>query len=633
MIKIANIVKRFGDREVLSSANYHFPEGEKIAIVGANGAGKTTFLNILCQLDDQDAGNIEKPPRCKIGYLPQIPNQDPLPKVISECLSGKKDIYDLQIEVAKLAEELAQNQSPETIEKYTKLQSEFENKGGYAYEAQAHKILDGLGFDNVKKEQSPKELSGGWRMRLELAKIFMDEPNFLILDEPTNHLDLPSLVWVENYLREYSGTLVFVSHDRKLLNKLSTHTVELKEGKLKGYKGNFDAYLTQSELENQQLVAQVANIESQKKHLQKFVDRFGAKNTKATQAQSRVKMIKRLEAVQANINVQQAESSVHIHLPKPPHSGKNILHVKDLTIGYPNLTLTRNISFSLQKGSKVAIIGANGIGKSTLLKTIARRLTPIAGEVEYGHQVQISYFAQDHSELINFEDSIIDNILRDNSFVTEKEARNMLGSLLFHGDDVFKKVKVLSGGEKNRVGLVRCLATPANLMLLDEPTNHLDMLSCQILTEALDLYEGSLVFVSHDRDFINAIATHILAVLPDGRCQLFEGDIPDYVRLADKCGFPNVLEINQTKTQTQNQTDTDKSKRLDQRRQSKEKQKNIKKIEKKMEKLQKEIAATESELAETRTTNFQALQELSEKAALLKSELEKLELEWLELVD
>ncbi len=638
MIQLEKISKRFGDKQVLDSVDFQFPENEKIALIGINGAGKSTFLDIIAETTEADNGNITAPPRCRICFLPQEPNPSPMSSVIEECVSGHQDTHILKEQMDRFLEDPHFGQDEKMTEKYVSVEAKYKLLGGYHQESKAHSILQGLGFTEQMREKNPIELSGGWRMRLELAKIFMNEPNFLILDEPTNHLDLPSLVWVENYLQKFSGTLLLVSHDRSLLNSLPTRILELSNGKLFSYVGNYKQYLEQKEIRQEHQLAQFEQIESQKKHLQKFVDRFGAKSTKAKQAQSRVKMIEKLGEQQSEIHLEQSHQHMAITLAEPPRSGKVTLKVEDLTIGYPDMVLTKNLSFQIDRGHKVAVIGANGIGKSTLLKTISGLLKPIEGQFESGHQVSISYFAQDQHETLDKSRSVIENIMDLNPTCTELQARSLLGGLLFSGDDVHKPVKVLSGGETSRVGLANALAKNANFLVLDEPTNHLDMMSCDILIKVLSDYQGSVLFVSHDRTFIDSICTHVLAVLPDGRAEIFEGNIQDYIRLAKLSSFPNVLEITQEKksfSKTKDVQATEKSmsktQRQEQRVAAKNLQKEIKRTEKNMKSLESKIVDLDKKIEKTRSNDHQVLADLMAQKDQYVSELSKLEDLWLEL--
>lgn len=524
MIRIENLSKAFGKKILFQNASYQFPQsGERVALVGPNGAGKSTLLNILCGLDTCDTGTILKPNQLVLGYLPQEPNPTPKPTLLEECMDGAIALQQLNKRLDAAIEQMEKDYTEEIHQKYEKLESEFRSKGGYALESHAKAILTGLGFQAEQFAKHPKELSGGWRMRLELAKIFLNQPDFLILDEPTNHLDLPSLVWVESFLENFPGTVLFVSHDKDLLNRLSTITLHLQGGKLTPYKGNFDSFLEQRELKQAQEAAFMAQFQRRKKDLERFVERFKA-GTRAKQAQSRMKMLMRMKDVEEGFETETNLDEITFSLPIATQSGREVLRVEHMDIGYQK-ALSRDLNFKVMRGQKIAIVGSNGIGKSTLLKTIASKIEPLHGSFALGHQVSLAFFTQDQLDVFDHDTSILQNILNQIPQATEKQARHILGSFLFRGDDVFKPVGVLSGGEKSRVGLAALLLQKANFLLLDEPTNHLDMTSAEILANALDEYEGTLLFVSHDRSFIQSICTHVLTMSPDGSHDLYEGKL------------------------------------------------------------------------------------------------------------
>jgi ATP-binding cassette subfamily F protein 3 len=436
--------------------------------------------------------------------------------------------------------EMGESYSDELYEAYEKAESEFQALKGYEVESDAKKYLVGLGFSTEQFDQSPLELSGGWRMRLELAKILVNNPNFLILDEPTNHLDLPSLVWLENYLQSFEGTLLFVSHDRALLNRLSTITLHLAYGSLTPYVGNYDQFVTQYELASMQTEAQAKGLQQKQAHLQKFVDRFGASASKAAQAQSRVKQIEKLKEVENALNLPKAQRVISANLKIASPSGRDVLKLQKAVVGYTS-PIARNLSLSIQRGQRIAIIGANGIGKSTLVKTLAASLPLMDGVLEFGHNVMLGYHAQNHLDSLKSNATVLESVTEANRELTEQNVRSLLGQFLLQKDDVFKKVGVLSGGEKNRVSLCCLLAKQANFLILDEPTNHLDMASADILAKTLSEFKGTILFVSHDRAFIDTVATHIFVVANANQSALFEGKLKDYEEVANRSGFPNIL--------------------------------------------------------------------------------------------
>ena len=540
MIYVQNLVKRLGGKTVLDHVSYHFPQGEHIALVGDNGAGKSTFLNILCGLDEADEGNLIKPKGLVLGYLPQEPNPYPASTVLSECLEGALRVKAIGMVRDRYLAEMAESYSDELYEAYDKAEMEFQTLHGYEIESDAKKYLVGLGFSIEQFNQAPSELSGGWRMRLELAKILVNNPNFLILDEPTNHLDLPSLVWLETYLQSFEGTVLFVSHDRALLNRLAKVTLHLACGSLTAYIGNYDQFVSQKELASTQTEAQLKGIQQKQAELQRFVDRFGAKASKAAQASSRQKQIDKLKEEESTLKVPQTQRVISANLKIAKPSGKEVLKLVKGTVGY-TLPIARNLNLSIQRGQRIAIIGANGVGKSTLVKTLANSLPLLHGELEFGYNVMLGYHAQNHLDSLKSNSTAMENVTEANQELTEQMVRSLLGQFLFQKDDVFKKVSVLSGGEKNRVSLCCLLAKQANFLILDEPTNHLDMASADILANTLAEFKGTILFVSHDRSFIDTVATHIFVVANANQSALFEGKLKDYEDVAQRSGFPNIL--------------------------------------------------------------------------------------------
>ena len=541
MIMLQDISRRYGDRFVLNGVSFHFPSKGRVALVGVNGAGKSTLLNIICKLDEPDGGLMIQPKSCVLGYLPQEPNPTPEPTILQECVASATDLNTLRLALEAALLEMGENYSDEGYARYEKIEHAFRDQGGYALEAEAKSILVGLGFTTAQFDQDPTNLSGGWRMRLELARIFIRKPNFLVLDEPTNHLDLPSMIWLESYLLNFSGTLLLVSHDQELLNRLSTTTLHIQAGQVTAYAGNFDDFLQQFELRQAQSAHGAKQMAAQQAHIEKFIERFRGKPSKAAQVRSRYKMLGRLQAVEQGTPEQSEDAAMSLNLPVKVKSGLHVLKVIDASIGYGDRALAKKVNLEVKRGQKVAIIGANGIGKSTLLKSIVGATPFLQGTSEQGHQVKMGYYAQNQMDTLDTNLTVLDNVMQARESMSLQEARRILGCFLFTRDDVFKPFKVLSGGEKSRVGLAHLLAQECNFLLLDEPTNHLDMMSTGILANSLSEYEGTALFVSHNRAFINSVATHIFAMTPDGRSQLFEGNLDDYVHLCERSKFPNVL--------------------------------------------------------------------------------------------
>jgi ATP-binding cassette subfamily F protein 3 len=536
MIYLQNLTRRFAARAVLNNISYRFPEKGCVGLVGINGAGKSTLLNILCGLDEPDDGQIIKPKDMVIGYLPQEPNPNPKSTLLDEALAGAEKVLALQKRMEEILIEMQTSQSEKLYKEYDDLMHSITHMDGFAIESEAKELLCGLGFKVDDFDKDPKTLSGGWRMRLELVRLFLKKPNFLVLDEPTNHLDLPSMEWVENFLKNYRGCLVFVSHDRSLINRLATRILHLHHGTMNEYVGNYDKFLELYELEQEQIIAQKENLQSKVQHVQKFVDRFGASASKARQVQSRVKMLQKLYDADSDLKTDAKAPPIAIKLECAKKSGRIVMQCKDLSIGY-NQPLVKKLSFKLERNQKIAIVGANGIGKSTLIKTLLDIVPKLEGSVELGHEVDVAYFAQDQLDYLIPKATVLENVMQLNPTLTMGQARSFLGAFLFKGDDVFKPLQVLSGGEKNRVGLCCLLAKKANTLILDEPTNHLDMQSIDILAEGLKNFEGSALFVSHNRSFIDDVATHVLGLNAKGQTLLVEGDLERFETKATEVGF------------------------------------------------------------------------------------------------
>lgn len=507
MISINNINYGFGDRYIFEDASIHITPNDKMGLVGRNGKGKTTLLKLIVGDASIESGIIEKAKDCKIGFLNQdllsVKSEEPIINVAMEAFG---DALYFQRKMDETIAKMEAEYSDELVEELGKYQSEFERLDGYTIRSKAETVLEGLGFTTKELEKPLNEFSGGWRMRVMLAKILLQEPSLLLLDEPTNHLDLPSIQWLEGYLKSFTGAFILVSHDREFLDAITTKTVEVYQRKLRVFKGNYSYYL--SEKEEQETIDQAA-FENQQKYIkqqEKFIERFKAKASKATQAQSKLKALDKLDKLEA---VESDDAVMNLRFRVKTQPGKVILDIKKLGKAYEaDHPIIKNSEFALLRGEKIALIGANGKGKSTLLRIIAHQ-EKHDGERNDGFNVERGFFAQHQLESLDVKLDILTELSHHAPHKTEQELRAVLGCFLFNGDDVFKKIKVLSGGEKSRVALAKTLLTEANLLLLDEPTNHLDIQSVNVLMEALQNYEGTLVIVSHDRHFIKRVATKI----------------------------------------------------------------------------------------------------------------------------
>lgn len=506
MLSINNLSYFIGGRALYENASLHIKPKDKIGLVGLNGTGKSTLLKIINGDYQPSAGDIQKAKDCTIGFL----NQDLLSyqsdeSILDVALAAFKDTLRLQDEIDEVLHQMETDHSEAIINKLARLQDQFEANEGYTIKAKAEEVLEGIGFSTADLKRPLRTFSGGWRMRVMLAKLLLEKPALLMLDEPTNHLDLPSIQWVENYLRNYEGAVIVVSHDQEFLDNCVSTTVEVSNGNLTVYPGNYSFY--QEEKKERMEIQQNAyeNQQQMIKQTERFIERFRAKATKSNQVQSRIKALDRLERV---AEVVDDNIAVNFKFKFSQKSGRDIVVLDHVSKAYGDLVILKNTSARIERGDKIALIGANGKGKSTLLRIIDGT-EPIQGKREHGYNVIKSFYAQHQLEALNVDNEILDELKQEGSGKTETELRNVLGCFLFTNDDVFKKIKVLSGGEKSRVALAKALISEANFLLLDEPTNHLDMQSVNILIQALQQYEGTFITVSHDRHFIRGVANKI----------------------------------------------------------------------------------------------------------------------------
>jgi ATP-binding cassette, subfamily F, member 3 len=524
VISIQQLGFHFGGRYLYSDVNWQIYDGQRIGLVGPNGAGKSTLLRVISGEYTPSEGQINKSNDCTIGFL----NQDLL------SIEYEQSIYDvakeafqealmLEKELNSLYEAMALDYSDDMMEKVGKVQERFEALDGYNIKHKTEEVLEGLGFKTADLQKPFSSFSGGWRMRVLLAKILLQQPRLLLLDEPTNHLDLPSIEWLEQYLQGYKGAVVVVSHDRFFLDKMINTTAEIAYGKLTVYPGNYSFFLEAKQERDDLQQRQFENQQQYIKQQERFIERFKAKASKATQAQSKLKMLEKMERIDA---VETGSSQINIKFNVLKKSGKVLNTFSDLSKSYGDLTVLNRISGAINRGDRIALIGANGKGKTTLLKVIAGE-TAYEGNMEIGYQVIQSFYAQHQLEALDLKNDILSELDKLGTGKTENELRTILGCFLFTGDDVFKKVKVLSGGEKARVALAKCLVVEANFLLLDEPTNHLDMQSIDILVQSLNQFEGTVVFVSHDRHFIERVATKIWWI-EDGQLKEYPGNYQEY---------------------------------------------------------------------------------------------------------
>jgi len=507
MIAINNLTFEIGARALYDEANWHIKPGEKIGLIGANGTGKTTLLKMIVGEYSPTSGTISMAKDLTMGYL----NQDLLSyssdknilHVAMEAFERQNQLHD---EIENLLKKLETDYSEDLLHKLSDKQHEFEVLDGYNIEYKAHEILAGLGFSEPDTHRKLSEFSGGWRMRVMLAKIVLQAPDILLLDEPTNHLDLPSIQWLEEYLKAFEGAIIIVSHDRWFLDRVINRTVESRKGKLTVYAGNYTFYLEEKALREEIQRGEFKNQQSKIKQEERLIERFRAKASKAKMAQSRIKALDKMERVD---DVDDDNPSVNFKFRFTKQSGRHVVTLDNITKKYPAIDILTHAEAVIEKGDKIALIGANGKGKSTLLRIIAGADKEFTGKAETGHNVSQTFFAQHQLEALHLENTALQELQSFAPKHTETELRTILGSFLFTGDDVFKKIKVLSGGEKSRVALAKALTADANFLVLDEPTNHLDIASVNILIQALQQFEGTFIVVSHDRYFLDNVANKI----------------------------------------------------------------------------------------------------------------------------
>jgi ATP-binding cassette subfamily F protein 3 len=499
-------------------------ERERIGLVGPNGAGKTTICRILAGVDEPDTGRVSRGRSVTVGYLPQEVTGSAAGSVLAEALAGFEEVWALEREMETVARALETTPSEALTARYGDLQHRFEALGGYRLESQAKAILSGLGFRPDELGRPLVEFSGGWRMRAALARLLLLGPSLLLLDEPTNHLDLEALAWLESFLADYDGTVVVVSHDRYFLNRMVTSIAELSAAGLTVYHGDYDDYLVEREARHELLEAQARNQAKRIEEIERFIERFRYQATKARQVQSRVKMLARVE----RIEVPGAARRIHFKFPEPPRTGRRVAALSGVHKAYGDNVVYAGVDFSVERGDRVALVGDNGAGKSTLLKILAGALPFDRGERVLGAHVAVHYYAQHQLDALTPTNSVLDEIVAAAPDLPHTRLRTILGAFLFSGDAVDKKVTVLSGGEKARLALAKMLVRPAALLCLDEPTNHLDLASREVLEDALAQFPGTIVFISHDRYFINRIATSVLHV-DHGRLTRYLGTYDDFL--------------------------------------------------------------------------------------------------------
>jgi len=526
---LTNVTFEFGARALIEDATWHIQPGERIGLIGYNGTGKSTILKLFVGEYLPSSGTVEKSRTTSIGYLHQdLLSFDTNDSILEVALSAFERVLQLEKEIEVLGHELEKTGDEKTLHEYTDRLHELETLGGYNIHHKTEEVLQGLGFANADLKRPYKEFSGGWRMRVLLAKMILQQPDLLLLDEPTNHLDLPSIEWLEKYLQSYPGSVVIVSHDKYFLNRMVTKIVEVYQQQLNIYTGNYDYYEKEKAIRIELQQKAYENQQDYIRQNERLVERFRAKASKAAMAQSIMKKLDKLERIE-DAEIERPNIRINFRMDKTP--GKVLVELKNISKSFGDNLIIKNASAEIERGDKIALIGANGKGKSTLLRIIAgveSFATEADGERRWGHNVEESFYAQHQLEALNINNTILDEMKECGSQQTELELRSLLGCFLFSGDDADKKIKILSGGEKARVALAKTIVSKANFLMLDEPTNHLDMHSCDLLIESLNKYEGSIILVSHDRYFVSKTANKIWEIA-DHEIKEFKGGYEEWL--------------------------------------------------------------------------------------------------------
>ncbi len=599
MISINSLTVAYGGFTLLNDISFHISEADKIGLVGKNGAGKSTILKLICGLQSPTRGQIAVPRDLKIGYLPQIMEHHRGRSVIDEAMTAFADIFAMEDELADISNQLAERSDYES-EAYQELivrMNEINDHLGYvgseSPQVLAERTLMGLGFRYNELQRPTETFSQGWNMRIELAKILLSKPDVLLLDEPTNHLDIESIEWLEDYLKEYRGSLVLISHDRKFLDNVTNRTVEIMLGRIHDYKVPYSKYL---ELRAERIAQQKAAYENQQRMIEKteeFIEKFRYKPTKSNQVQSRVKALEKLDRIEVDL---QDKAAMVVKFPPAPRSGDVVFKASGLKVGYDGKAVFSDADIEVRRGEKIALVGRNGEGKTTLMRVIMKELEPMAGEAKLGYNVNIGYYAQNQEDVLDKQDTVFGTLDRIAVGDIRTKLRDILAAFLFKGEDIDKKVAVLSGGERARLAMAKLMLNPYNLLALDEPTNHMDILSKDILKQALVRYDGTLIIVSHDRDFLDGLVDKVYE-FRDGRVKEHLGGIQDFL---EKLRIENLNELERHNPAKKKEDAVQQAAKEEQKQaaqQSYQARKHLSKEEKKMKNrvdfLEKEIAKLE----------------------------------------
>lgn len=598
MLAAENLGISFNGRRLFGELNFTLRAGERFSLAGPNGAGKSTLMKIIAGIEHQDEGRIAKGKSVTVGYLPQEGVHIKGRTLMAEAETAFADALELQREFDEVSDQLGElpydsQEYADALEAFGELQLRLEHHDLSRMKPQIEIVLTGLGFSLSDMDRLTDEFSGGWQMRIALAKLLLAEPSVLLLDEPTNHLDIETIVWLEDYLKNYHGAILMISHDRRFLDNLTNRTLAFEQGRVNLYSGNYTFFVRESAVRRELLVKAKANQDREIAKTQQFIDRFRAQANKASMVQSRVKMLDKVERIELEVE----DDEIGFNFPQPPPSGHTVMRLTGIAKSYDGVkNILHPFDFEINKGDRIAIVGVNGAGKTTFSKILAGVEKPTDGTRELGHNARVGYYSQDHADALDASQTVMETLEKTAKRLSEAQLRTLLGCFLFKGDDVFKLVKVLSGGERGRLALANMLLTPANFLILDEPTNHLDMRSQAVLQEALKNYTGTYVIVSHNRDFLDPVVTKTLEFRVGQPPRLFLGNLSYYLekKEEEKAQQARAAAVASAPAR---KGDSTSGQSKEERKRREEKTRVLKPLREKLEKVEAEIAKLESEKA------------------------------------
>ena len=643
-VQFSQVSLAFGDRDILKNVSVNLQAGSKVALTGANGSGKSTLIKVMAGLVQPDGGQRVAQKDARIAYLPQSGLTHHGCSLREEADKAFGFGYELQAEMEKIGDKLKNGEGNEKLllERHDAILTELEESGWNRRQVMAEQVLAGLGFSREDLDKNCEEFSGGWQMRIALGKALMVNPDILLLDEPTNYLDIEARGWLEKFLDNYKGGFLLVSHDRYFLDHTVNEVYELFNGELKRYPGNYTHYEKVREIELETLIREYEKQQAEIAHLQEFINRFGVQATKAAQAQERQKMLDKI--LEKQIVIPESLKKIHFKLPPAPHSGRLVATLSKITKSYDGEhNVLQNLDLVLENGERLVVAGHNGAGKSTLLRIIAGADSDFSGEVKLGSGVKIGYFSQDNAETLKGSASVLETVESEAPLELIPKIRDMLGAFLFRGDDVHKSLDVLSGGEKARVALLKLLLRPVNFLILDEPTNHLDMHSKDVLLDALKDFGGTVIFVSHDRGFIENLSTRVLELKP-GQFRLFPGDYKYYMERLEREANGEFSQNDELKSAAQPEKNSQKEEKTETKRSWEEQkklesekrraEKNVKNLEEQILKLEEEKSSQEAQMAKPEVySNGEKAKAVQKKIDELAEKLEELNLQWMEAAE